>query len=88
MVPILGLIVGAIIELAVGLSLTTYAYLAVGSIAAIILGWILMIIASAKWGDDGIVLGSIVAVLISVVFGNVLTIAIGGAITKLVLGAV
>lgn len=88
MIQTLGLIVGAIIELYHGYSMSTYLWMA-GISVAVIVACILSIFAGiAKWGEDGGLIGFLITIVGGVVFGTVLLIAIGGAITQVLMGLI
>ena len=88
MIQILGLIVGAIIELYHGYSMSTYLWMAGISVAGIVACILSIFAGIAKWGEDGGLIGFLITIVGGgVVFGTVLLIAIGGAITQVIMGA-
>lgn len=88
MIQILGLIVGAILELHYGLPMSTYLWMVGISVAAIAACFLPIVVGIAKWGEAGGVVGLLIVVVGGLIFGITLTIAIGGALTRVVMGLI
>ena len=83
MLQILGLLVGAIIELQYGFPMSTYLWMM--AISAVSIGACLIsaVVLSEAWEGDGWLLG-----IGAFVFGTILLIAIGGATTQVLMGLI
>lgn len=88
MLQILGLLVGAIIELQYGFPMSTYLWTM--AISAVSIGACLIsaVVLSEAWEGDGWLLGTVLIVIGAFVFGTILMIAIGGATTQVLMGLI
>lgn len=86
-IQILGLLAGVAIELHYGLPMSTYLLIMAISAASIGACLISAVVLSEAWEGDGWLLGTVLIVIGAFVFGTILMIAIGGAITQVIMGA-
>lgn len=88
MLQILGLLVGAIIELQYGFPMSTYLWMM--AISAVSIGACLIsaVVLSEAWEEGGSLVGTLIIVIGGFIFGTILLIAIGGAITQVLMGLI
>ena len=88
MLQILGLLAGVAIELHYGLPMSTY--LLIMAISAVSIGACLLsaFAWSETWEEGGSLVGTLIIVIGGFIFGTILLIAIGGAITQVLMGLI
>lgn len=88
MLQILGLLAGVAIELHYGLPMSTY--LLIMAISAVSIGAFLLsaFAWSETWEEGGSLVGTLITVIGGFIFGTILLIAIGGAITQVLMGLI
>lgn len=88
MLQILGLLVGAIIELQYGFPMSTYLLIMAISAASIGACLLSAFAWSETWEEGGSLVGTLIIVIGGFIFGTILLIAIGGAITQVLMGLI